>query len=90
MDIPYGFEDEMKVCTNKYKFQSQIEKLYICLEEFGMEKNIDYCNIHPDFNIIDFDLPDTLHLNFMTLSKKPFFNCIAEVDEKKAERSDSR
>jgi hypothetical protein len=90
INIEYGFEEEILSCTNKYKFQSQIEKLYFCLEDYGMEKNIEFCNIHPDFNIVDFDLPDVLHLNYMSLSKKPFFDCIAEVDQSKAGVSDSR
>ena len=79
MDIPYTFEDELKVCTNKYRLQSQIDKLYLCLEDYEVSRSVDYCNLHPDKSIMDFDSPEMTRLNYLTLSKEPFFDCLDEV-----------
>ena len=46
--------------------------------------------MHPDKNILDFTNPNILHLNYLSLSKEPYFECVGQVDETKAENYDSR
>jgi hypothetical protein len=69
-----------------------MDKLYLCLQEFEVERSIDYCNLNPSKNILDLSNDDMVRINYKTLNKLPYFECLEEtqihLDEGK--RTDAR
>lgn len=53
--VEYGLDEQIKICSEDFNLQSQIDELYECMTEFNVTKNEEYCSLNSNFVLNMFD-----------------------------------